>query len=143
MVCTKKDYGAVLTEFLSRTKPEGLISAYLFGSQRTGRTHRESDVDVGILLDRRIRTTRRDRFEERLRLSSALIAALDKNEVDVVVLNDAPPEMAAGVVTEGVRIFCAEPTADRAFSRDVQLRAADLLPFLDRTRRIKLSILKK
>jgi predicted nucleotidyltransferase len=29
-----------------------VVAAYLFGSHASGRAHRESDVDVGVLLDR-------------------------------------------------------------------------------------------
>jgi len=138
-----QDCAGILARFFSRANRTGLASAYLFGSQSSGRTHRESDVDVGILLDWRTHRTRRARFEERLELSSSLIAALGANEVDVVVLNDAPPPLAARIVTEGRRVFCAEPDVDRAFFRDVQLRAADLLPFLARTRRLKLRALQR
>jgi hypothetical protein len=58
--------------------------------------------------------------------------------VDVVVLNDAPPQFGRRIVTCGLRVVCADPEADHAFVRDVQLRAADLEPFLRRMRRLKL-----
>jgi predicted nucleotidyltransferase len=137
------DYVGILARFFNQANRVGLVSAYLFGSQSTGRTHRESDVDVGVLLDRRTHPARQARFEERLKLSSDLIAALGANEVDVVILNDTPPPLAARIVTQGKRLFCAEPLLDREFFRDVQLRAADLLPFLSRTRRMKLLALKR
>ena len=35
----------------------GVTSAYLFGSMANGRAHRESDVDVGLLLDRKLYRT--------------------------------------------------------------------------------------
>lgn len=38
-------------------------------------------------------------------------------------------------------IFCSDAAADHAFVRDVQLRAADLEPFLRRLRRVKLEAL--
>ena len=37
---------------LSRQPTAGLVAAYLFGSHAEGRPHRESDVDLGVLLDR-------------------------------------------------------------------------------------------
>lgn len=55
----------------------------------------------------------------------------------MVVLNDASPELGRAVVTRGVRVYCADPEAEHAFVRDVQLRAADLVPWLERMRRIK------
>lgn len=120
-----------------------VVSVYLFGSHGAGRAHRESDVDVGVLLDRQRHPSREERFEARVRLGSELIDALDTNEVDVVILNDAPPLLGRRVVTEGRRAFCADPEADHRYVRDVQLRAADLGPFLERTRRIKLEALRR
>ena len=69
--------------------------------------------------------------------------AVSPAEPDVVVLNDAPPTFAASIVTRGRRLRCADPEAEHAFRRDVQLRAADLKPFLERTRRIKLRALAR
>jgi predicted nucleotidyltransferase len=143
MGCDEKDYVGILARFFSKANRIGLASAYLFGSQSTGKTHRESDVDVGILLDYGTHPTHRARFDERLKLYSSLIEVLGSNEVDVVILNDAPPLLAARVVIEGRRVFCAKPLLDRSFFRDVQLRAADLLPFLSRTRRLKLLALQR
>jgi hypothetical protein len=42
-----------LTAALQGVEAEGVVSAYLFGSHAEARAHRESDVDVGVLLDRR------------------------------------------------------------------------------------------
>src|SRR5712691_2577672 len=120
-----------------------VASAYLFGSQAEGRAHRESDVDVGVLLRRETCPTRRDRFEERVRLISFLAGRLGTGRIDVVVLNDVPPELGRQIVTRGQRLACADAAADHAFVRDVQLRAADLGPFLRRTRRTKLGALSR
>jgi len=128
-----------LARFFKDKAAPGVISAYLFGSHAAGRAHRQSDVDIGVLLSRTTYPTARDRFEERVRLTSALIAALHVNAIDVVVLNDAPPVLARCIVTAGRHVCCADPAADHAFVRDVQLRAADLEPFLRRTRRSKLA----
>src|SRR5688572_27750873 len=122
--------------------PAGVISAYLFGSHAEGRAHRESDVDVGVLLDRTIFPTREQRADLRIDLTSALVGALHFNDVQVVLLNDAPPELGRHVVTRGVRVWVADTEADHAFVRDIQLRAADLAPFLRKMRRLKLRALR-
>ncbi len=121
----------------------GVLAAYLFGSRAEDRAHRESDVDVGVLLERDRYPDRADRFEARLRLIGELSAGLGTDEIDVVILNDAPPELGRRIVTSGARIFCADEPADHAYVRDVQLRAADLDPFLRRMRRIKLEHLSR
>ena len=119
-----------LEEVFDRERVAGIVSAYLFGSHAEGRTHRESDVDVGILFDRATVPSVTDRSAARVTLGSWLVGALSHNEVDVVVLNDAPPLLGRKIVTNGIRVFCADAEKDLAFVRDVQLRAADLEPFL-------------
>ena len=121
----------------------GVAAAYLFGSHRDGRSHRESDVDVAVLLDREVYPEAGDRFEARVRITAELISVLHASEVDIVALNDAPPQFARRVVLDGLLVHCADPAAEHAFRRDVQLRAADVAPFLERTRRTKLEALAR
>ena len=117
----------------------GVISVYLFGSHAEGRAHRDSDVDVGVLLNWTSYPDRARRFEARLQLSGHIGHALGRNDVDIVILNDAPPTLARAIISRGVRVFCRDAAADHAFVRTSLLRAADLEPFLRRTRRVKLT----
>ena len=117
----------------------GVVSIYVFGSVVAGRVHRESDVDLGVLLKHHVHSTTRARFDVRLRLFAALASALGTDDIDLVVLNDAPPMFARRVVTEGARVYCADPD----FRRDVQLRAADVEPFLRRTAKSKLDAIAR
>jgi len=132
-----------LIRVLTETAPHGLLSAYLFGSYAEARAHAESDIDVGVLLHRDLYPGPRERFAERVRLTAWLVGVLGVNAVDVVILNDAPPELGRHIVTQGQRVYCADSQADHTFVRDVQLRAADLEPFLRRTRRVTLQALER
>jgi uncharacterized protein len=127
--------------FHVRSLPE-VVSVYLFGSEARGQAHRESDVDVAVLLDRSRVPRAADRAERRVRLGADLIAAAGRNDIDLVMLNDVPPGLGRAVILAGTRIFCADPELDHAFRRDVQLRAADLDPFLTKMRRLKLKALR-
>lgn len=118
--------------------PRGVVSVYLFGSHPAGRPHRESDVDLGVLLDRRVYATARERAEAALQLSALVARAARVARVDVIVLNDAPPLFARRIVSEGGRVACSDVELDRAFVRAVRSRAADLAPFLRRMARLKL-----
>ena len=124
----------------SLTDHEGVVSAYLFGSEAAGRAHRESDVDVGVLLDRHVYPRAVDRFEARLRLAGRLQAAIGR-EVDLVILNDAPPQLVRHIMTGGRRLMLADPVLDHVHLRTTLSRAADLEPFLRRTRAVKLAAL--
>jgi predicted nucleotidyltransferase len=127
---------------LASHRPPGLVAAYLFGSQARGAAHRESDVDVAVLFDRIEVPDRADRGRQAMRLSAELVGATHRNAVDVVVLNDAPPELAV-VALSGRLTYCADAQAERSFARAAMLRLGDLRPFLARTRRIKLEALAR
>lgn len=105
--------------------------------------HRESDVDVGVVVDRGVYPTPQERADLRVRLVADLVQVTGVNDVDLSILNDVPPTFARAVVVDGVRVYLGDPERDHAFVRDAQLRAADLEPFLRRMRRIKLERLRR
>ena len=120
-----------------------VLAAYLFGSYAAGRVHRQSDVDVAVLLDRETLATPRSRFETRLRLIAELAHALHRNDIDMVILNDVPPTLARAILAKGRKVMCRDAEAEHAFLRTTLLRAADLDPFLRRMRARKLAALRQ
>ncbi len=118
-----------------------VVSVYLFGSHAEGREHRESDVDIGVLLDRSVVSSKKERFDLSLRIFADLRATTGLENIDLVVLNDAPPLLGRRIVTEGRRLICRDSEIDHSYVRDIQLRAADIQPFLERMRKIKLEAL--
>jgi predicted nucleotidyltransferase len=120
-----------------------VVAAYLFGSHAEGRAHRESDVDVGVLLDHGLCPDAKVRFDRRVALTAELIAALHENDVDLVILNDASPLLGRRIAIEGRLVHCADRAAEHAFRRDVQIRAADLAPFIEKARRRLLEVLRR
>jgi predicted nucleotidyltransferase len=108
-----------------------------------GSIHRESDVDVGVVLQRGQFPDRLTRSQERVSLLSGLIEATGRNEIDLVVLNDAPPRFQRAVVLGGERLLCLDPEQDRLFRRDAQLLAADLDVFMRKMEPLKLEALRK
>lgn len=138
---SKETLPARLSRLLATRAPATLLSAYLYGSHAAERSHRESDLDLGILLPWASYPDARARFAVRVDVTTWLAVELKGRQADVVVLNDAPPHLARHIVTDGIRLYCADPEADHAFVRDTMLRAADLEPFLRRARKIKLDAL--
>lgn len=134
---------AAVTAALSASPVRGLVAAWLFGSAASGRLHAESDVDVGVLLDRAVLPTDAERFEARVALSGDLAAALGDRIVDVVVLNDVSPLFARRIILEGRLLLCRDARAEHEFRRDAQLRALDLEPFVARVRRRALEALAR
>jgi predicted nucleotidyltransferase len=129
--------------FFTGLADDGVLLAYLFGSLAADRGHRESDVDIAVLLDPNRYREPRARFEAQLRLIGELMRALATDAVDLVVLNDAPPLFARRIAYEGICVHRRDSDAERDFLRDVQLHAADIEPFLRRFRARKLEALAR
>lgn len=130
------DLTAALVEVARATR--GVVSVYLFGSFAEARAHAESDVDLGVLLDWDTYPTDRERFDCRLLLGTRFSDAA-RRDADVVILNEAPPQLRRAIVIKGQRIYCADEGLDHAFVRDAQLLAADIDPWLRRMRTLKLA----
>lgn len=133
---------AALERVLGEAGVPDVVSAYLFGSVAESRVHCESDIDLGVLLTWASPPDRAQRFDAGLLVAGRLQGVLGR-VVDLVVLNDAPPLLGRHVVTQGARVLCRDARADHDFVRDVQLRAADLAPWLGRFRAIKLAALRR
>jgi uncharacterized protein len=138
-----QDHQAALSRYFEDHPDLGVASAYLFGSHAEGRAHRESDVDVGVLLQWDRHPTRGGRFDLRIQLGSELIHALKHNEVDVVILNDAPPLLGRKIIYDGIRVFLEDPEADHAYVRDVQILAIDQELWLKKWRKLRLEALAR
>jgi len=110
---------------------DNVLAAYLFGSVARGSANDASDVDVGILL----REAPAGRLND---LPLSLEGELERELgwiVQVVVLNDAPPDLVHRVMRDGRLLLDRDPSARIRF--EVRLRGLyfDLLPVLNRYRR--------
>jgi predicted nucleotidyltransferase len=128
-----------LHQYFTAYPQPGLAAAYLFGSHARGAPHAESDVDVALVMDPATVTGALHRARLAERIGTEIISVLHINAVDVVCLNDAPPELAVAILRRGQRLFCSNPELDHAVTRTALLRHGDLAPFLARNRRLKLA----
>jgi predicted nucleotidyltransferase len=87
-------------------RPE-VVAAFLIGSQARGSAGPLSDVDVAILHVPGLASE--ERLELRLSLGSSAGAALGTPEVDIVLLNDAPPLLRHRSLRDGVRLVDHSP----------------------------------
>ncbi|MFB6152292.1 MAG: nucleotidyltransferase family protein [Haloarculaceae archaeon] len=109
--------------------------AILFGSYARGDERAGSDVDVAVEFEPE--TTHLERTRARLRLIERLGATLERDDVDVVPLSEAPPALRRAVETEGVLLLGPEvgahPGADGTpAERDTGDRFDELLAELER-----------
>ena len=84
----------------------GVMIAYLFGSHARGQAWAESDVDIAVLLAGHPNDERC--LDMRLEIIGGLMNLLKINEVDVLILNQAPPALRYAVLRDGVVLFCRD-----------------------------------
>jgi predicted nucleotidyltransferase len=108
-------------------RPE-ILEAYLFGSHARGTAGPLSDVDVAVYVDRE----RADDsgFGYVAALTTDLMTALGTNDLDVVLLNDAPPLLCHRVLTDGVRLLSRDLAATTTREGRALSRYCDDLPRL-------------
>jgi predicted nucleotidyltransferase len=115
------------------SKQENVVLACLFGSQARGTANALSDVDVAVLLEGH--PDSEQCFEARLKLIGDLMGLLHTNDVDILILNQAPPALRFRVLRDGVSLFCR----DRDRMIDFRVRTVneylDFKPILERHER--------
>lgn len=109
-----------LTQALDR---EGVVAAMLIGSQARGTPGPLSDVDLAIWHVPGLDSA--DRLDLQLALASGASRALGTDEVDVVMLNDAPPLMRQRAIRDGKRLV------ERDHDDRVRLETRAILEYLD------------
>ena len=77
-------------------REERVRFAYLFGSRASGKTGPLSDTDIAAFLD-----PAENAFDYRLLLIERLSRALRSDRLDLVILNEAPPELKFAVIKHG------------------------------------------
>ncbi len=108
-------------------RPE-ILEAYLFGSQARGEAMPHSDLDVAVYVDR-------DRLPPSpwgyaAELTTDLMSGLGRNDIDVVVLNDAPPLLYHRVLRDGERLLSRDLAATTTREGYAISRYCDYLPQL-------------
>jgi uncharacterized protein YutE (UPF0331/DUF86 family)/predicted nucleotidyltransferase len=119
--------GEGLEQVARACRERGVSVAYLFGSQASGRTWPESDVDVAVLFGPTVEP--REYFDRQLALMVALFGIFRTDRVDVVVLNTAPPVLKyRGVVRGGRVLYEADRRQRLAFEVRAFHEFADTAP---------------
>jgi hypothetical protein len=106
-----------------------VLAAYVFGSVASGRTRRDSDVDVAVLLARPLPSSRS--LPHRLKFMTDLGSALRRSDVDLVILNDAPPLLAHRILSKGTLVFERSASARVRFQVRTASRYLDVIPMFE------------
>jgi len=112
--------------------PLPVAAAWLFGSQARGDAQARSDVDVAVLFADRGGGAY-ERLTTGLDLTADLERALDR-DVDVVVMDDAAPDLVHRVLRDGVLVHERDAAARVEFEVRSRNEYFDLVPLLRRYR---------
>ena len=109
--------------------PKGKIAfAYIFGSHAKKTAGPLSDVDIAVYFDEAV--GRDEYFDLRLAVLGDLVDSLRTDDVDLVILNDAPPLLAHRIVKEGQILFSADEEHRVAFEVRAVLGYLDWKPYV-------------
>ena len=86
-------------------KKHGLTLVALFGSQASGFTHKESDVDIAYLSDNTLS------FEEEAILNADFIPVFQNKSISLVNLKKAPPLLLKQIVSNATVLYENAATA--------------------------------
>lgn len=114
---------AALERLAAALDRDGVVAAMLIGSQARGTAGPLSDIDVAVWHDADLEP--RQRLDLQLRLAREACRAVGTNEVDVVMLNRAPPLLQHRAIRDAVRLV------ERDHDERVRLETRAILDYLD------------
>lgn len=107
-----------------------ILLAYLFGSAARGRTNKLSDIDIALLVDEKKfqKLDAKEPYGYKAAVIADLMGLLHKNEIDLVLLHEAPPLLANEVISDGRLLFCRDEDLRITFEVTVKQRYVDTQP---------------
>ena len=103
-----------------------VVAVYLFGSVAKGTARAESDVDIGVLYD----TPRPARLMTQPFDDEAALAERLARRVQVIEMNDAPPDLVHRILRDGILVIDANKSRRIAFEVRARNEYFDLLPII-------------
>jgi predicted nucleotidyltransferase len=96
-----------IPEMIARVSEDPDVVAVLaFGSLAAGELKPLSDLDFGVLVSKQI--DRAKRFDKHLDLIGLFTETFATEEVDLVLLNDAPMRFSHKIIVTGKLLYCAD-----------------------------------
>lgn len=105
-----------------------VLEAYLFGSHARGEAQPHSDLDIAVYIDEE--AAEKSVFGYRAQLATELIAGLHSNDIDLLILNQAPPVLYYHVLRDGIRLLARDMRATTTREGRAVSRYCDFVPQL-------------
>lgn len=90
-------------KFIQQLEKMGVMLVYLYGSVARGDDTLESDVDIAVLLDNKVKE--KDYLSFTLKLSVLFGQIYQDREIGILILNQAPPLLRQNVIVEGKELY--------------------------------------
>ena len=108
-------------------RPE-VLEAYLFGSHAQAKAQPHSDIDIAVYIDES--RVEKSAFGYRAHLTTVLIGGLHNNDIDLLVLNHAPPVLYYHVLRDGIRVLSRDLMETTTREGRAVSRYCDFVPHL-------------
>ncbi|MDP2754465.1 MAG: nucleotidyltransferase domain-containing protein [Nitrospirota bacterium] len=102
-----------------------VIAAYIFGSYASNRLSPAADIDIAVLLNSSISS--KDYGFLKLKIITDLIELLSFDNVDIVILNTAPPLLSHEVIKKGILLFSKNEKERLEFTVKSTMRYLDTI----------------
>jgi len=111
-------------------REKGVILAYLFGSVAKNKTGPLSDIDIAVLFNEKVPTAQY--FDQKLEVMGKISDLFKTDNIDVVVLNEAPPLLAHRILKEGRVLFSKSEKKRLEFELRAIMKYLDWKPYLEK-----------
>ncbi len=92
-----------------------VLFAYLFGSTAKGSPNALSDIDIAVFVNPSEFQDQNYRYGYQASLASHLMSFLKTNQIDLVILNEAPALLKQKIFSRGIEIFCRDRKVEKEF----------------------------
>jgi len=114
-------------------KRDEVLMAFLFGSSSKGYETLDSDIDIAVYLKPKegIEVEEKRDYPQRDKIWSDLVKILERDNIDVVVLNMANPVLASDVLENGVPLVIKDENLYWEFYEIISREAEDFYQFVE------------
>jgi predicted nucleotidyltransferase len=109
---------------------EQVIFAYLFGSQASGNIGKLSDVDIAVYFDECI--SKFAMFNSKLKIMGEFSLVFKRDDIDVVILNDAYPLLEHRIIKQAKLIFSVNEKKRIDYELRAVMRYLDFKPYIEK-----------
>lgn len=109
-------------------KREEILFSFLFGSIANDKSTGISDIDIAIMLDKSKLDKSKNPYGYKAELLAQLISLLSFNDIDLIILNEAPLLLKHRIVQSGIEIYTKDEKLSSEFRIKVMEQYLDLKP---------------